>query len=170
MGDAARRIFIDCCKNIQPSDGKRELTNLTLFAAPPSGSGAVFWSYSPGETTPGVAMALSLRKPEAAKLSVCLFLNRQRPAPRSAPQAKGTRMRAKRILCVSARSFAVFSRFPRKADGPVRCIVAGLAGSAAVSLCGCAQSAAPTSRLREFDGVFSILDLWPREPARRRRR
>ncbi|MGC2224413.1 MAG: septal ring lytic transglycosylase RlpA family protein, partial [Methylocella sp.] len=48
-------------------------------------------------------------------------------------------MRAKRILCVSARSFAVFSRFSRKADGPVRCIVAGLAGGAAVSLCGCAQ-------------------------------
>ena len=48
-------------------------------------------------------------------------------------------MRAKRILCVSARYFAVFSRFPRKADGPFRCIVAGLAGSAAVSLCGCAQ-------------------------------
>ena len=48
-------------------------------------------------------------------------------------------MRAKRILCVSARSFVAFSRFPRKADGPVRCIVAGLAGSAAVSLCGCAQ-------------------------------
>ncbi|MGH6801290.1 MAG: septal ring lytic transglycosylase RlpA family protein [Methylocella sp.] len=48
-------------------------------------------------------------------------------------------MRAKRILCVSARSFAVFSRFPRKADGPIRCIVAGLAGSAAVSLGGCAQ-------------------------------
>ena len=38
-------------------------------------------------------------------------------------------MRAKRILCVSARSFAVFSRFPRKADGPVRCIVAGLAAA-----------------------------------------
>jgi rare lipoprotein A len=48
-------------------------------------------------------------------------------------------MRAKRILCVSARSFAVFSRFPRKVDGPVRCIVAGLAGSAALSLGGCAQ-------------------------------
>jgi rare lipoprotein A len=48
-------------------------------------------------------------------------------------------MRAKRILCVSARSFAVFSRFPRKADGPVRCIVAGLASGAAVSLCGCAE-------------------------------
>ncbi|MGI8570991.1 MAG: septal ring lytic transglycosylase RlpA family protein [Methylocella sp.] len=48
-------------------------------------------------------------------------------------------MRAKRILCVSARSFAVFSRFPRKADAPVRCIVAGLAGSAALSLGGCAQ-------------------------------
>jgi rare lipoprotein A len=46
-------------------------------------------------------------------------------------------MRAKRILCVSARSFAVFSRFPRNVDRPVRCIVAGLAG--AVSLCGCAQ-------------------------------
>ena len=48
-------------------------------------------------------------------------------------------MRAKRILCVSARSFAVFSRFPRKAGRPVRCVVAGLAGGAAVSLCGCAQ-------------------------------
>ena len=48
-------------------------------------------------------------------------------------------MRAKRIFCVSARSFAVFSRFPRKADGPVRCTVAGLAVGAAVSLCGCAQ-------------------------------
>ena len=48
-------------------------------------------------------------------------------------------MRAKRTLCVSARSFAVFSRFPRKADGPVRCIVAGLAAGAAVSLCGCAE-------------------------------
>jgi rare lipoprotein A len=48
-------------------------------------------------------------------------------------------MRAKRIFGVSARSFAVFSRFPRKADRPVRCFVAGLAGSAAVSLCGCAQ-------------------------------
>ncbi len=48
-------------------------------------------------------------------------------------------MRAKRILCVSARSFAVFSRFPRKADTPVRCIVAGLAAGAAVSLGGCAQ-------------------------------
>jgi len=47
-------------------------------------------------------------------------------------------MRAKRFLCVSARSFPVFSRFPRKA-GPVRCIVAGLVGSAAVSLCGCAE-------------------------------
>jgi len=48
-------------------------------------------------------------------------------------------MRAKRILCVSARSFAVFSRFPRNADGPVRRIVAALAGGAAVSLCGCAE-------------------------------
>jgi rare lipoprotein A len=48
-------------------------------------------------------------------------------------------MRAKRILGVSARSFAVFSRFPRKADRPVRCIVAGLAGGATVSLCGCAE-------------------------------
>jgi rare lipoprotein A len=48
-------------------------------------------------------------------------------------------MRAKRILCVSARSFAVFSRFPRKYDGPLRCIVAGLAGSAALGLGGCAQ-------------------------------
>jgi peptidoglycan lytic transglycosylase len=48
-------------------------------------------------------------------------------------------MRAKRYLGVSARSFAVFSRFPLKADGPVRCIVAGLAGGAAVSLCGCAE-------------------------------
>jgi rare lipoprotein A len=48
-------------------------------------------------------------------------------------------MRAKRILCVSARSFAVFSRLPRKAGRPVRCVVAGLAGGAAVSLCGCAQ-------------------------------
>jgi rare lipoprotein A len=48
-------------------------------------------------------------------------------------------MRAKRIFGVSARSFAVFSRFPRKADRPVRCFVAGLAGGAAVSLCGCAQ-------------------------------
>jgi len=54
-------------------------------------------------------------------------------------------MRAKRILGVSARSFAVFSRFPCKADGPVRCIVAALAGSAAVSLCGCAQQ--PPQRL-----------------------
>ncbi|MGC2835507.1 MAG: septal ring lytic transglycosylase RlpA family protein, partial [Methylocella sp.] len=54
-------------------------------------------------------------------------------------------MRAKRILCVSARSFAFFSRFPRKADGPVRCIVAGLAGGAAVGLCGCAQL--PSQRL-----------------------
>jgi rare lipoprotein A len=48
-------------------------------------------------------------------------------------------MRAKRILCVSARSFAVFSRFPRKFDGPIRYIVAGLAGSAVLSLGGCAQ-------------------------------
>jgi rare lipoprotein A len=48
-------------------------------------------------------------------------------------------MRAKRILCVSARSFAVFPRFLRKAGHPVRCVVAGLAGGAAVSLCGCAQ-------------------------------
>jgi rare lipoprotein A len=48
-------------------------------------------------------------------------------------------MRAKRFLGVSARSLAVFSLFPSKADGPVRCIVAGLAGGAAVSLCGCAQ-------------------------------
>jgi rare lipoprotein A len=48
-------------------------------------------------------------------------------------------MRAKRILCVSARSFADFSRFPRKADGPIRCIVAALAGGAALSLGGCAQ-------------------------------
>jgi rare lipoprotein A len=48
-------------------------------------------------------------------------------------------MRAKRILCVSARPFAVFSRFPRKANGSVRCTVAGLAVGAAVSLCGCAQ-------------------------------
>src|ERR1700730_5078095 len=48
-------------------------------------------------------------------------------------------MRAKRFLGVSARSLAVFSRYPSKADGPVRCIVAGLAGSAAVSLSGCAQ-------------------------------
>jgi len=54
-------------------------------------------------------------------------------------------MRAKRILGVSARSFAVFSRFRRKADRPVRCIVAGLAGSATVSLCGCA--ALPPQRL-----------------------
>jgi rare lipoprotein A len=54
-------------------------------------------------------------------------------------------MRAKRILCVSARSFAVFSRFRRKADGPVRCIVAGLAAGAAVSLCGCAEL--PSQRL-----------------------
>jgi rare lipoprotein A len=44
-------------------------------------------------------------------------------------------MRAKRTLGVSARSFAIFSRFPRKADGPVRCIVAGLAAG----LCGCAE-------------------------------
>ncbi|MGH6846597.1 MAG: septal ring lytic transglycosylase RlpA family protein [Methylocella sp.] len=48
-------------------------------------------------------------------------------------------MRAKRILCVSARSFADFSRFPRNADGPVRRIIAGLAASAALSLGGCAQ-------------------------------
>jgi len=48
-------------------------------------------------------------------------------------------MRAKRFLGVSACSFPVFSRFSRKAEGPVRCIVAGLAGGAAVSLCGCAQ-------------------------------
>jgi rare lipoprotein A len=48
-------------------------------------------------------------------------------------------MRAKRILCVSARSFAVFSRFPRKFDGPIRCIVAGLAGSAVLGLAGCAE-------------------------------
>ncbi len=48
-------------------------------------------------------------------------------------------MRAKRILGVSVRSVAVFSRFPRKADGPVRRIIAGLAGGAAVSLCGCAE-------------------------------
>jgi peptidoglycan lytic transglycosylase len=48
-------------------------------------------------------------------------------------------MRAKRILGVSARCFAVFSRFPRKSECPIRCIVAGLAGSAAVSLCGCAE-------------------------------
>jgi rare lipoprotein A len=48
-------------------------------------------------------------------------------------------MWAKRILCVSARSFAVFSRFPRKFDGPVRWIVAGLAGSAALGLGGCAE-------------------------------
>ncbi len=54
-------------------------------------------------------------------------------------------MRAKRILCVSARSFAVFSRLPRKADGPLRCIVAGLAGTAALSLGGCAQQ--PPQRL-----------------------
>ncbi|MGH6834083.1 MAG: septal ring lytic transglycosylase RlpA family protein [Methylocella sp.] len=53
-------------------------------------------------------------------------------------------MRAKQILCVSARSFAVFSRFPRKSEGLVRCIVAGLAGSAALSLGGCAQ---PPQRL-----------------------
>ncbi|MGH6868163.1 MAG: septal ring lytic transglycosylase RlpA family protein [Methylocella sp.] len=49
-------------------------------------------------------------------------------------------MRAKRILGVSARSFAVFSRFPRTADSPGRCIIAGLAAGAAVSLCGCAQA------------------------------
>ena len=54
-------------------------------------------------------------------------------------------MRAKRILCVSARSSAVFSRFPRKAGGPVRCIIAGLAGSAALSLGGCARP--PPQRL-----------------------
>ena len=48
-------------------------------------------------------------------------------------------MRAKRFLGVSARSFPVFSRFSRKAEGPVRRIVAGLAGGAAVSLCGCAE-------------------------------
>jgi rare lipoprotein A len=48
-------------------------------------------------------------------------------------------MRAKRILGVSARSFAVFSRVSRKADGPVRGIVAALAGGAVVSLCGCAE-------------------------------
>jgi rare lipoprotein A len=48
-------------------------------------------------------------------------------------------MRAKRILGVSARCLVVFSRFPRNADRPVRCIVAGLAGGAAVSLCGCAE-------------------------------
>jgi rare lipoprotein A len=58
---------------------------------------------------------------------------------RSAPQAKETRMRAKRILCVSARSFAVFAWFPRKVAGPIRCVVAGFAGSAAVSLGGCAE-------------------------------
>src|ERR1700719_477686 len=130
---------MDCCKNIQPSDGKRELTNLGLFAVPHSGSWAAFWAHLPGETPPGFAMALRLRKPEAAKLLVCLLLNRQRPAPRSAPQARGTRMRAKRFLGVSACSFPVFSRFSRKAEGPVRCIVAGLAGGAAVSLCGCAE-------------------------------
>ena len=64
---------MDCCKNIQPSDGKRELTNLALFAGPISGSGAALWSHLPGESPPGFAMALSLRKPEAARLSDCLF-------------------------------------------------------------------------------------------------
>jgi rare lipoprotein A len=48
-------------------------------------------------------------------------------------------MRAKRILCVSARSFAVFASFPRRYDGPLRWIVAGIAGSAALGLGGCAQ-------------------------------
>jgi rare lipoprotein A len=48
-------------------------------------------------------------------------------------------MRAKRVLCVSARFLVVFSRFPRNAHGSVRCLVAGFAGSAAVSLCGCAE-------------------------------
>jgi rare lipoprotein A len=48
-------------------------------------------------------------------------------------------MRAKRILGVSSRSLTVFSRFPRNANRSVRYIVAGLAGSVAVSLCGCAE-------------------------------
>jgi rare lipoprotein A len=48
-------------------------------------------------------------------------------------------MRAKRIHCVSARILAVSPRFPRNAHGSVRCLVAGLAGSAAFSLCGCAE-------------------------------
>jgi rare lipoprotein A len=48
-------------------------------------------------------------------------------------------MRARRFLCVSARFLGGFSRFPLNANGSVRCIVAGFAGSAALSLCGCAE-------------------------------
>jgi rare lipoprotein A len=48
-------------------------------------------------------------------------------------------MRAKQILCVSARFLAVFSRFPRSANGSGCCLIAGLVGSAAVSLGGCAE-------------------------------
>jgi rare lipoprotein A len=61
------------------------------------------------------------------------------------PRAKGTRMQAKRNLCVSARSFSVFSRFLLGVGGPVRAVIASLAGGAVLSLGGCAQP--PVQRL-----------------------
>ncbi|HEY8031611.1 MAG TPA: septal ring lytic transglycosylase RlpA family protein [Methylocella sp.] len=48
-------------------------------------------------------------------------------------------MGAKRNLRVLTRSFAVFSRFLRTPASRVHCIVAGLAGGAALSLGGCAE-------------------------------
>lgn len=48
-------------------------------------------------------------------------------------------MGAKRNLGVSTLSFAVFSRFLRTPPGRAHCIVAGLAGGAALSLGGCAE-------------------------------
>ena len=55
------------------------------------------------------------------------------------------RMQAKRNLCVSARSFSVFSLCLLGVGGPVRAVVAGLAGGAVLSLGGCAQP--PAQRL-----------------------
>jgi rare lipoprotein A len=72
-------------------------------------------------------------------------LNWQDLISRSVPQAKGTRMRAKRNFGVSARSLAAFSRFLLVADAPGRRVMAGLAGGAVLSLGGCAQP--PAQRL-----------------------
>jgi rare lipoprotein A len=54
-------------------------------------------------------------------------------------------MRAERNFGVSARSFAVFSRFLLAARQPLRLAIAGLAGGAVFSLGGCAQP--PAQRL-----------------------
>jgi rare lipoprotein A len=76
-----------------------------------------------------------------------VFRDSARALARSAPQAKGTRMQAKRNMCVSARSssFSIFSRLFLRIGEPVGAVVAGLAGGAVLSLGGCAQP--PAQRL-----------------------